>query len=607
MTPAADIIRPRERLSMWDWNVQNVDFSLDPNYRAASPGHYDPDLMPWWKAIVDAIDNPTIKEVVVLAVSQGGKEEHCLCFPARYYAGTNRRLHCLYVGHQEAIAEEVYLDRVIGGMNLTHATRNLVGTSRMRGMIYDIGVTRFGCTHGGTGGGLKGKPWDVVFCSEIGSYKSVAILDEARKRGMTRPFSKLVIWGCPDWRQKRPSDDDPLFIEHDQTPQHEWTMKDPATGNGFYFKIGDGTSDGIQWDKSAKRDNGTYDLDLVARSAHYMTPDGTAITEDDRWKTILTGEWKATNPNAPAWKFGPHIHQLMMPDKWKDKCSFGAVAVRYVESLTKGMESQRAFRYEVEAAKWYGEKQTIELNDVDQRRGSYTMGTRLIKYPAYQYLTAKRSQLTLCIDVQLRHEWGIVREWFDGGDSALVDFVKLDRWKDWAELRAKYGIAANRVFIDLGYTDRRNEVLEALTIGELKGGIPMFGRDTLKETYAVRKDYDPFEGTGKQGRVKMPMITFNPDVQKNLLSRLIDGTDSHQWLLPSNAPPELPRQLSAEECIDGRWKKRHNDNHATDCETMGLTAAMVLGIFRQAGIELDITDTAPQPVQRRKPQIYQSR
>jgi hypothetical protein len=134
----------------------------------------------------------------------------------------------------------------------------------------------------------------------------------------------------------------------------------------------------------------------------------------------------------------------------------------------------------------------------------------------------------------------------------------------------------------------------------------MFGRDSFKEAYIVRRDYDPFQGTGKQGRVKMPMITFNPDVQKNLYARLIDGTDSHQWFIPSNAPPELIRQLTAEECIDGHWEKRHNDNHATDCETMGLTAAMVLGVFRQAGIELDSNEPAT-AAPTRKPMVYQTR
>jgi hypothetical protein len=152
-------------------------------------------------------------------------------------------------------------------------------------------------------------------------------------------------------------------------------------------------------------------------------------------------------------------------------------------------------------------------------------------------------------------------------------------------LRAKHNVKWS--FVDLGYSERRNEVLEQCLYGEIKGTIPMFGRDTLKEFHAVNKAYDPFEGTAKQGRTKMVMVTFNPDMGKHILARLMDGTDSHQWLIPSDIAGEYVRQITAEECIDGAWVKRHRENHALDDENMQLVAACVLGIFRQAGISLD--------------------
>jgi len=179
----------------------------------------------------------------------------------------------------------------------------------------------------------------------------------------------------------------------------------------------------------------------------------------------------------------------------------------------------------------------------------------------------------------------------------------VEMWKDLAAIKAKHGAAW--AFIDLGYTDRRNEVLEQCLYGDLTGAVPMFGRDTLKETYHVKRDYDPFEGTAKQGRKSMPMVTFNPDAVKTMLSRLMDGGDPHQWLLPTDIPGEYIRQVTAEECIDGAWVARHKDNHGLDCEVMNLVAAMVLGVFRQAGIELDqsagVTVPVSQPVSATAP------
>lgn len=591
MKAAADIIRPKPAMSMWDWNCQYVDFSLDHNYKAASPGQYDPSLMPWWKGIVDAIDNPRIKEVVVLGISQGGKEEHCLCFPARYWAGTNRRLRILYVGHQETLSEEIYIDRVKGGMKITQPTINLLGTVKERGMQYSIGATQFGCTHGGTGGGLKGKPWDVVLCSEVSSFKSVAVLDEARKRGITRPFFKLVMWGCPDWRQARPSDEDPLFVEYDMTDQREWTMPDPKTGNPFFWQVGDGKADGIYWDRSAKRNDGSYDLDLVERTAHYVTPDGTVITEDDRWRVVCSGSWQSTNKDAPSFKFGAHVNQMML--KWKDVGGFGHIARRYLESYSKGPFSYRAFRYEVEAAKWYGEKETIEVNSIEQRKAAYRAGQHLSTIPAYSHIAIKRSMTLMTIDVQKSKLYCLIREWYDGGDSALVEWAELTTWKDVAMLAAKHSVA--RSFIDTGYTERRNEVLEQCLFGDLRGGVPMFGRDGLKEAYKVDKR-DPFEGTGKQGRSKLPMVTFNPDQIKHILAGLTAGTDSHVWMLPTDIDAEYIMQVTSEERIDGAWVKRRRDNHLWDCEVMSLCAAMILGVFRQVAIDLDapvIQSTTP--------------
>jgi phage terminase large subunit GpA-like protein len=190
----------------------------------------------------------------------------------------------------------------------------------------------------------------------------------------------------------------------------------------------------------------------------------------------------------------------------------------------------------------------------------------------------------------------------------MIEFAEIQRFKDVAELKARHNAAW--IFLDLGYTERRNECLEQCLYGDIKGAIPMFGRDTLKEVYTVRKDYDPFEGTAKQGRTKMPMVTFNPDTVKGMLARLIDATDPHQWMIPSDTPAEYIRQVTAEECIDGAWVKRRRDNHAFDLECMGLVAAMVLGVFRQVGLDLApaqataATTAQDAPVKRRRPGVY---
>lgn len=581
MQVAADIIRPKPFMSCWDWNVANVDYSSDRSYKAATSAKYDPTLMPWWKTIVDKIDDPLVKEVVVLGISQGGKEEHCLCMPARYWAGTNQPFHVLYVGHQETKAEEIFIDRVKGSMTLTEATRNLLGTVRERGMVYDIGATRFACTHGGTGGGLKGKPWDRVLLSEISSFHSLAVLDEARKRGLTRPSFKIVMWGCPDWRKNRPSDEDPLFVEFDLGNRAEWSMIDPITGNRFFFTVGDGEGPGIHWDPKAKKENGSVDLTMVEETAYYVTPDGTRIDEKDRWKTVCTGEWLDQNEEAPKWKFSAHIHQLMMP--WKDAGGFGYIARRFCESLLKGKDSHRIFRYEIEAAKWHSEKQRPEEEKVKQRASLYPRGSRfslheLTKFPHI----GKATRVIGTVDVQQDTLYWSAREWVQGGDSGLVDFNCVTRWESVRDSFDKCGVITR--LIDASYNDRRVEVFDECIAGSMVGAIPCFGRDTLVMPFEI-KEKDPYEGSLRQGRHKLKMMTWNPSQIKLLLMRLMNGDDPHIWNLPKDYTDEYIAHLTAEEYVDGAWVRKRKMNHWLDDEAMSLVGAIAANVYFHIGVE----------------------
>lgn len=612
MIEASEIISPPERLSCWTWNCQNVDYGLDRSYKAATPGRYDPTLMPWWKGLVDLAFDSATKEFVLIAPSQTGKEEHLLCFPARYWAANGFRKDVLYVGHQDTKVETIFRSRVRGSMTLTEQTQALIADADELGFVYKIGGSKFACTHASTGGGLKGEPWDILLCSEISSYKSIAILDEARKRGNTRPTFKIIMWGCPDWRMKRASDDDVLFIEHGTGSQHELCMLDHVTGSRFFFDVGDGKGAGIRFDPAAKREDGSYDFDVVEKTAYYLTPDGTRIDECDRWKTVLTGEWQPQNPKAASGKISAHVHQLMMP--WANVGGFGHIARRMMESIAKGPESHRAFRYEVEARKWHGQKFGVADTELEKRQGSYERGVRLATLKEYADLVAgKKSIVTMQIDVQSDQRednlYYTVQEWWMGGNSALVDYGHCATWAKAKEIAAKYGVSrltgAWAVFIDNSYEERSDEVYEQCISGVMKGAVPVFGRDNLKTWYEI-KARDPYEGTAKQSGKKIPMLTFNPNDIKTHLWKLLNGVDRHIYLLPTGSvqktidgqPTPLLRHLTSEVCTDGAWVRLHKDNHWWDCCAFGLAAAMVLGYFLHADPDTPVKPEEPKPEQK---------
>lgn len=581
------IIKPTPRLNIWQWARDHVDFSQVPNYDTPLHQKYDPEYLPFWKEPAESVTDPTVSEIIALKCARAGGSENILLNPIRYSVAV-RPQPTLYVTGDQLSAESMMEERIKRGLKASKVTRaklNKASDTQHRIMFPDMDLF---VTWPKAKQAFKQRGYGLVLCDELSVWPEYSA-DMARKRTASYPFAHIVMISSPDPAQKRGSDEDPIFVEYKRGDQRKWHCTD-SNGQKFVFEMGEKTSThGLKWSANCKRDDGTWDYDEVRRTAHYITPSGAIINEVDRMATVRRGEWIPT-ATAPANVRSYHVNAFMTPFD-----SFGGIAVAFLKANAAGPQALRTFLYEYLAEPWYGEKQTIEVNSVEQRRGSYGHGQRIVTMPAYNFMTDKRSVVLMTVDVQKDRFYAVVREWFDGGDSALVEFAECTMWKDLSTLAAKHNTL--KIGIDMGYTERRVESLEQIFYGSIKGAIPMFGRDTLKEAFQVRKDYDPFEGTGKQGRHKLPMITFNPNLAKYQLAKLMDGTDSHQWLLPTNIPAEYIHQATAEECIDGQWIKRNRDNHALDCETMQLALTQVLGVFRVSAVELDapaIPSTQPQ-------------
>jgi phage terminase large subunit GpA-like protein len=589
--------------SVWEWAEAEVDFSRCATYETELKTRYSAGYLPYFNEIQEAITDREVSEIWVLKNSRAGATENCLLNPIRW-AVSRGGYHILFISGNEDSAIDFFEKRIKDGLKLCRSSKaklsKAVRNDRTRVYFSDGNLT---VTWPRNKMAFKASGYNLILADEVSIWGEYST-DMLRKRGDNWAFSKIVGVSSPDPQQKRPSESDPIFIEYGTGDMRRWHCQSPRQGGDFVFEMGNQDSPhGLKWDQSAKREDGSWDFDRVYETAHYVCPDGDIITNDRRMEIVRRGRWKptATKPVRGGVR-SYHVNSFMSPFKSGD---FGNIAVAFLKASSRGPVGLKTFVYEYLAEPWYGEKQTIEVDSVEQRKGSYRHGQRLLTVPAYEYLSRRPSQLILTTDVQKDRFICVVREWFDGGDSALVEFAEVQGFRDIAALRAKHNVKWS--FIDLGYSERRNEVLEQCLYGEIKGTIPMFGRDTLKEFHAVNKAYDPFEGTAKQGRTKMVMVTFNPDMGKHILARLMDGTDSHQWLIPSDIAGEYVRQITAEECIDGAWVKRHRENHALDDENMQLVAACVLGIFRQAGISLDSPgdmEPPPTPPAARKRGVY---
>lgn len=574
---------PKEKLNVWEWAAKNVDFSLVPNYETPFKSKYDPDLLPFWKEPAECITDFDIREVVVLKCSRAGATENVLINPIRYHVACDP-MPILYLGAQQEATERFHKERISLGLRCSRETLAKYNAGTETGTVIALEDSQVVSGYPGSKSVAKGFGYGLVLGDEVSTWPDYAA-DMLRKRTDTYRFAHIVLVSSPDPQQKRSSDEDPIFLEFESGDQRYWFMPDPATGNLFKFVMGDDKTEyGLKWDPKAKRDDGSWDLNRVYDSAYYVTPDGTRIENADKKKIIASGHWVATNPNAAKSKRSYHLNAFYVPFRSGD---FGSIACAFLQANAKGPDYLRVFVYEYLAEKFYSEKIILPDSAITNRIAKYRRGEIISEVEAYKKIYENLPHIVIgTVDVQKDWLYWCFRAWYLGGNSALVDygFSEASDWSSVKERAIKYNTA--KIFIDNSYTDRRVEVFEQCLGGVMQGAVPTFGRAKLADLFEA-KARDPFEGSAKQGRYKMPMLTLNPDQCKNYLSRLINGQDGHSWVVFEDICSMYRNQMTSEKRIDSCWVKT-GANHLWDCEYMSFGAANVLGYFTQIPMNFEM-------------------
>jgi len=578
----AEIIRPAKHLACWDWTAAHVDFSLCSTYRAAVPGRYNPALMPWWRGPTDAITDRNVREVVVCAMEQCGKTEHCVCNPLRYWAATGEDLAVLYVGGAEERAQEIFEERIIRGFQCSEATATLAEKSRRRGQVYEIGGLTIVCGWSGGRDTFKGRPFDVVLADEVSSWADVSRIEQAKKRGATRPFFKLVTFSSPDANKTRESTQDPIFSELAESDAREWMVPDPKSGAPFCLDVGDVEGPGLKWDAAAKGEDGRWDLKAVAESAHYLTPGGARIDEAGRWPLVLRGQWQPTNGAGVPGKVGFHMGSFMLP--WPDQGGWAAIAVRKVRAVSRGPDSHRVFRYQVEARPWVWDRSEVKDASISASVGQYDRGQLFAEAEAYRAKYAGRAlRMFLTVDVQRFNFWWRLRLWAEGGDSGGIDYGSALTWDELAALADRWGDAHKDipliVLVDSGEGAKAIEIGEACALHRFvacKGSSAPVGVAGWRESA-----WNIYTGTSKaNSQESIALILHWPHGFKTEIHHRLLKLSDCAWYTERGVGPDYVAQMTAQECgVDGKWvlKTGKRDDHLWACEELQLVGATMFG------------------------------
>lgn len=564
------IFHPRPPLNIWQWAEREVDFSLAPNYDTPFHGPYDPEFMPYWKEPVECITNNGVREIVCLKPTRAGGSENIFLNVIRFCIA-NRPQPIMYLTGDQLTAERFMEKRVKRGMKCAKETAK--AWRHAQGTQHDIAFLNmdFRVAWPKSKQTFKQDGWAMVLFDEL-SMAPDGSQEQARRRVDSYPFPHIVWLSSMDPTNGRPSDEDPIVIEYEDSDRCVWMMPDPETGKDFIFEHA-----GIRWDENAKT-NDEWDLKQVDATAHYITPEGTRIEERDRLKVARSGRWVSTNPKGTPKKRGFKVVAPMIPFA---SCGFGALAKEFLTAKERGSVALKSYFYERWCEKFYEKKITANASILEDRMGAYGYKEKFYEadtvpgFPGKPFYVGKTATRIMTIDVQKEHVWYVVRDWINS-DSGLVKYDRVGRWEQIEQEANELNVGP--IFVDNSYADRQPEVFQMAA--KLKM-FPIYGRD-IKGIPFIASTKDPETGDKSSPETQILTYTFNPDVFKPIFFDLLTGKGKNKWYVYRGIEREYCSQVVAEECIDGVWKPRKGftRNHLFDCEVYQVLAANIMGLLR---------------------------
>jgi hypothetical protein len=277
------VYRPLARQTIEEWGREDVYFADGGQYATAMLGPYGLGAMPWFRGIQEAIQDPAVREVAVLKCTQSGGSENCLLMPLRFWVARDPA-PTMYVSAQQEHAEAFLRERILPGFRASRTCREKLKRARVIGNELYFPEMMLALTWAQSTGGQKTRPMCRLLLDEVSTFSGFS-LDKFRKRVVTfSETSKIVYCSTQDARGNLDSLADPMVQAWMETAQHEWHVQDPGSGRWFQpmfgvdFKTGRMAKHGVRWDHEARNTDGSWNLERVGATAHYLCPSGAVVT-----------------------------------------------------------------------------------------------------------------------------------------------------------------------------------------------------------------------------------------------------------------------------------------------------------------------------------------
>jgi len=554
-----------------------VDYSRAANYDTPYRGAFDPDLMPFWKEPLEALQDNSIREVAILKSSRAGYSENLILTDLRYTIARNPG-PTMYVTGKMEIAKGFHDRRVCRGMALSKEIERQYKRAKVLNTEIQFPAMDFRSTWATSDTAIKSDGWCRLYLDEVDLFPEFGV-DMARRRVAAYPFSHICFGGSIDPSRKGDPNQSPIIKLYEESDKRVWVMPDPAGGE-FEWTLG-----GIKWPKECKQDD-QWDLEAVARQAWYETPNGTRIEESERMAYTRKGRWDARGEGI---RRGYKVVAPMIP--FTD-CSFGELAKKFLSAkhrlnqtakrAERNRNTIRTYMAEYWAEAHREEEQVATSDKLDHCAEEYEIGNIWVP-------EGWQSGIFATVDVQKYHLFWLCRNWAinKNGEyhSALVQHGTAATFQDLDTILAEY--SPRQVGIDIGYALRQSEVADycahyADPDVKESAVMAMKGSDSQKVsniTYHIR---DALEGRGGGASPFLELSWATDPFRTMLMDSIEQGND---WHIPDTWPDprhknQYIKQVTSTKKVDGEWiAPGHGQDHLWDCECMQAVLARWDGII----------------------------
>lgn len=569
-----------ERIPPWKWceeNVKNIPYS-------PIPGHFKSANSPWVREVMEAMADPDIRLVSIVAPVQSSKTisaELCLCYIIANFPGP-----CLWLSQTDADAKDQAEARLHKLFSECDAVKKLFPADRHKKKTQTVFFSN-GMTLWVLGAHAKSNLQSRSIRWLIG--------DETWQwpnGHMQQAEARVTAFGwlgkCIFLSQGGTENDD-THRKFETTDMREWEFKCPKCGKYQPYKWSN-----IEWDKNYRDGEGQIDFAKVRSSVRLVCEFCKhEIADSDANRKLLNSSAKFVpqNPSAPGTKAGFHWNSLA-------SMSWGELAEMYLrakESCRRGdMEDLKNFYQKRLALPWgdLEEDFTLDISPSGYRMGDYwesegAVGAKgAILPPPHENKNRVRLRF-LTVDVQMDHFYAVVRSWACDASSRLVYCAKLQTWEDVEILQNRFGVFPQLVFVDAGYS-----TFEVYRNCAKHNWTALMGDGRRDFPHRVNgKITQRFYSTARHPLVsdrKCRMHYWSNLGIKDTLARLRSNRNPEEgstWEVPSDVPEEYLKMLDSEQRVKkgNSWEWRQigkRPNHYWDCEAMQVCAAYMMKLFK---------------------------